>query len=53
MRVNVMLVHMGADDKSVVPFGHTYATLAVQNGVDIKTVSNILGYYSAGFTLDT
>ena len=32
---------------------HTYATLAKQNGVDIKTVSNILGHYSAGFTLDT
>ena len=32
---------------------HTYATLAIQNGVDIKTVSNILGHYSAGFTLDT
>ena len=32
---------------------HTYATLAIQNGVDIKTVSSILGHYSAGFTLDT
>ena len=32
---------------------HTFATLAIQNGVDAKTVSNILGHYSAGFTLDT
>lgn len=32
---------------------HTYATLAIQNGVDAKTVSSILGHYSAGFTLDT
>ena len=32
---------------------HTYATLAIQNGVDVKTVSSILGHYSAGFTLDT
>lgn len=32
---------------------HTFATLAIQQGVDIKTVSGILGHYSAGFTLDT
>ena len=32
---------------------HTFATLALQNGVDIKTVSGMLGYFSAGFTLDT
>ena len=32
---------------------HTFATLALQNGVDVKTVSGILGHYSAGFTLDT
>ena len=31
----------------------TFATLALQNGVDIKTVSGMLGHYSAGFTLDT
>ena len=27
--------------------------LLAQNGVDIKTVSGMLGHYSAGFTLDT
>ena len=32
---------------------HTYATLALQNGVDVKTVSGMLGHFSAGFTLDT
>ena len=32
---------------------HTFATLALQNGVDTKTVSGMLGHFLAGFTLDT
>ena len=32
---------------------HTFATMALQNGVDVKTLSSMLGHYSAGFTLDT
>ena len=32
---------------------HTFATMALQNGVDMKTLSGLLGHYSAGFTLDT
>ena len=32
---------------------HTFATLALQNGVDNKTVSSMLGHYDAGFTLRT
>ena len=32
---------------------HTFATLALQNGVDVKTVSGMLGHFSSGFTLDT
>lgn len=32
---------------------HSFATLALQNGVDVKTLSSMLGHYSAGFTLDT
>ena len=32
---------------------HTFATMALQNGVDVKTLSGLLGHYSAGFTLDT
>jgi len=30
----------------------TFATMALQNGVDPKTVSGMLGQYSAEFTLD-
>ena len=32
---------------------HTFATMALQNGVDIKKVSSMLGHYDAGFTLRT
>ena len=31
---------------------HTFATLALTNGVDAKTVSNMLGHSSSSFTLD-
>ena len=32
---------------------HTFATMALSIGVDVKTLSSMLGHYSAGFTLDT
>ena len=32
---------------------HTFTTMALQNGVDVKTVSNMLGHDDAGFTLRT
>ena len=32
---------------------HTFSVLALQNGIDVKTLSAMLGHYSAGFTLDT
>lgn len=31
---------------------HTYATLLVENGVDIKTVSELLGHSQVAFTMD-
>ena len=32
---------------------HTFATLSLKNGVDVKTLSGALGHYDAGFTLST
>ena len=32
---------------------HTFATMVLSSGVDVKTLSSMLGHYSAGFTLDT
>ncbi len=32
---------------------HTFVTMALQNGVDVKTVSTMLVHYDAGFTLRT
>lgn len=32
---------------------HTYATLSLQNGDDIKTISSNLGHATVAFTLDT
>ena len=32
---------------------HTFATLSLKSGVDVKTLSSALGHYSAGFTLNT
>ena len=32
---------------------HTFATYALANGVDAKTLSGILGHTNASFTLDT
>ena len=32
---------------------HSFATYALQSGADVKTLSCMLGHYSAGFTLNT
>ena len=48
-----VLERAGLDELRFHDLRHTFATLALQNGVDVKTLSGILGHYSAGFTLDT
>ena len=48
-----ILKAIGAEHIRFHDLRHTFATLALQNGVDIKTVSGMLGHFSAGFTLDT
>jgi len=37
----------------IITYGHTFATVALQNGVDVKTLSHMLGHFFSGFTLDT
>lgn len=32
---------------------HTFATLSLKSGVDVRTLSETLGHFSAGFTLST
>ena len=49
----ILLAAAGIKKKGLHWLRHTFATLALQNGVDVKTVSSILGHFSAGFTLDT
>lgn len=35
----------------IIPQGYTFATMAMQSGVDVKTRSSMLGHYDAGFAL--
>ena len=32
---------------------HTFATLSLKSGVDVRALSETLGHFSAGFTLST
>ncbi len=45
-------VFIGAPDACVHDLRHTYATLSLQNGDDVKTVQEALGHATASFTLD-
>ena len=48
-----LLKDAGLEDCRFHDLRHTFATLALQNGVDVKTLSGILGYTRTAFTLDT
>ena len=48
-----ILKAIGAEHIRFHDLRHTFATLSLKNGVDIKTLSSTLGHYSAGFTLST
>ena len=48
-----ILKEAGLDHLRFYDLRHTFATTALQNGVDVKTVSSMLGHYDAGFTLRT
>jgi len=43
---------IGLPDRRFHDLRHTFAVLAIQSGVDIKTVQETLGHHSAAFTLD-
>ena len=46
-----ILEAIGAEHVRFHDMRHTFATLALKNGVDVRTLSEMLGHYSAGFTL--
>ena len=48
-----MLKSLGLEHTRFHALRHTFATLALQNGVDIRTVSGMLGHADPGFTLRT
>ena len=48
-----ILEAIGAEHVRFHDMRHTFATLALKNGVDVRTLSEMLGHYSAGFTLST
>ena len=54
-RIHKKLLKTAGLDKSIRfhDLRHTFSTVMIQNGVDAKTLSNMLGHYSAAFTLDT
>lgn len=52
-RLHIILERAGCKQIRFHDLRHTFATMALSSGVDVKTLSSMLGHYSAGFTLDT
>ena len=53
-RINTKILHsLGMEHMRFHDLRHTFATMALQNGVDIRTVSSMLGHADPGFTLRT
>ena len=48
-----MLKRCGLETMRFHDIRHTFATVALAEGVDYKTLSAMLGHYSVAFTLDT
>ena len=52
-KMKLLLRKAGLPDIRFHDLRHTFATHAAANGVDVKTLSGILGHTNASFTLDT
>ena len=48
-----IIKEIGAEHVRFHDMRHTFATLSLKSGVDVRTLSEMLGHYSAGFTLST
>ena len=48
-----ILKAIGAENIRFHDIRHTFATLSLKYGVDVKTLSSALGHYDVGFTLRT
>ncbi len=50
--IRIKVEEIGIPEMRFHDLRHSYATLALQNGVDVKTVSSNLGHATTAFTMD-